>query len=45
MKMDGKLIGGWEFIWVAYVITWVALAGYAAFSVWRERASRSGDQP
>ncbi len=43
--MDGKLIGGWEFVWAAYLITWVSLLAYAGLALWRERAARDGDQP
>jgi hypothetical protein len=39
--MDGRLVGGWEYVWAAYGITWAALFLYAAFSVWRERRSRT----
>jgi hypothetical protein len=38
--MNGKLVGGWEFVWAAYAITWAGLVLYAAFAVWRERQSR-----
>ena len=43
--MDGRLVGGWEFVWAAYGITWAALLLYATFSVWRERQSRQGSAP
>ncbi len=33
--MTGTIAGGWEFIWAAYIITWLALAGYAASLFWR----------
>lgn len=28
---DGRLMGGWEFIWAAYIMTWSFLLGYAIY--------------
>ena len=38
--MSGKIVGGWEFIWAAFIVTWTALTLYSASLVWRERKSR-----
>lgn len=36
----GVVAGGWEYIWAAYVVTWVFLGGYAASLVIRGREER-----
>lgn len=28
---DGQLVGGWSFIWAAYILTWSFLLGYAIY--------------
>ena len=36
--MQGMIVGGWEFVWAAYGLTWLCLLGYIA-SLWvRSRA-------
>ncbi len=35
----GTIVGGWEYVWAAYLITWVSLSVYAA-SLWL-RAKKS----
>ena len=41
--MSGRIVDGWEFIWAAFIITWVAIALYGGSLVWRERKSRNGN--
>ncbi len=31
--MDGMVVGGWEYVWAAYGLSWMALVGYTA-SLW-----------
>jgi hypothetical protein len=36
---EGRITGGWEYVWACYVIAWAGIALYAA-SLWaRRRAS------
>ena len=35
---EGKITGGWEFVWAAYGLTWVALTLYGAYLWRRSRA-------
>lgn len=46
--MTGMIQGGWEFVWSAYGITFVVLAGYVFHVVTdylRERRAGSGAPP
>lgn len=38
--MNGVIQGGWDFIWSAYGITWVVLAGYGLSLTLRFRGSK-----
>lgn len=38
----GVIDGGWPYIWGAYSVTWVVLAGYALSLVARAAISRRG---
>jgi len=33
---SGRIVGGWEYVWAAYAITWTALGLYA-LSLWLRR--------
>jgi hypothetical protein len=35
----GKIIGGWEYIWAAYILSWTGLVLYTASLVLRRRKS------
>lgn len=35
----GQVTGGWNYIWLAYGVTWTAIAAYA-LSLWLRRPSR-----
>lgn len=37
----GMVVGGWEYVWSAYGITWAVLAGYALSIWWRRRHHRA----
>jgi hypothetical protein len=39
---SGKIQGGWEYVWGAYIVFWIALALYA-LSLWSRR-SKAGQQ-
>ncbi|MBI5511118.1 MAG: hypothetical protein HY903_20340 [Deltaproteobacteria bacterium] len=41
--MNGTIVGGWEYIWAAYLVTWGSLALYALSLVWRARKAKSGE--
>jgi hypothetical protein len=49
--MTGTIVGGWDYIWAAYLVTWASLAGYGASLVFRARRARAaaaaarGSQP
>lgn len=37
---SGVVAGGWEYVWAAYIVTWLFLGGYTA-SLWvRNREER-----
>jgi hypothetical protein len=33
----GKIIGGWEYIWAAYILTWTGIVVYATSLFLRRR--------
>ena len=33
LAVTGRITGGWEFVWAAYGVTWLFLAGYT-LSLW-----------
>lgn len=33
----GHVVGGWEYVWGAYIVTWVGLVGFAASLYLRRR--------
>ncbi|MBW2258502.1 MAG: hypothetical protein JRI25_28445 [Deltaproteobacteria bacterium] len=33
LATTGQIVGGWEYVWAAYIVTWVFLAGYS-ISLW-----------
>ena len=35
---EGLIVGGWEYVWAAWGITWVAIALYS-LSLWLRRSS------
>lgn len=35
----GHVVGGWEYVWSAYGITFVALLGYSV-ALWRRRKEK-----
>lgn len=35
----GQVVGGWGYIWAAYLVTWVSIAGYG-LSLWLRRPSQ-----
>ncbi|HEX5753964.1 MAG TPA: hypothetical protein VFZ09_47710 [Archangium sp.] len=37
---SGRIQGGWEYIWAAYLIAWVSLSLYA-LSLWLRRPGQS----
>jgi hypothetical protein len=39
--MNGSIVGGWEYIWAAYLITWAALAIYGGSLFVREKKARA----
>ena len=39
----GQIVGGWEYVWAAYIISWVFLGGYAV-SLWVRRPRASKDE-
>ena len=42
---SGRIVGGWEYVWAAYAITWAALGLYA-LSLWLRRpGADSGKEP
>ena len=41
--VTGTIVGGWQFIWAAFIVTWSALALYSLSLLWRERKSRDED--
>ena len=40
----GVIIGGWEFVTAAYVITWLTFGGYA-LSLWIRARRQQGETP
>lgn len=42
--MNGVIIGGWEYVWAAYLITWAALALYGG-SLWLRAVKASAASP
>lgn len=36
--MDGIIDGGWEYVYAAYIVTWVFLGGYTV-SLWKRGGS------
>lgn len=41
---SGRIVGGWEYIWAAYAITWAALGLYA-LSLWLRRPGADSKEP
>jgi hypothetical protein len=39
----GRIVGGWEYIWAAYGLTWVGLVAYS-LSLWL-RSRRTKESP
>ena len=39
--MNGSIVGGWEYVWAAYLITWAALAVYGGSLLFREKKART----
>ena len=39
LATTGRIVGGWEYVWGAYGVTWVLLGGYALSLWWRRRAA------
>lgn len=37
--MSGMIVGGWEYVWAVYGLTWLALAGYGVGLVIRWRSA------
>jgi hypothetical protein len=37
----GHVIGGWEYVWAAYILTWVGILGYGTSLVLRRRKEKS----
>ena len=33
----GKIVGGWEYVWAAYILTWTGIVLYAASLFLRRR--------
>ena len=42
--MSGMIIGGWQYVYAAYIITTAVLVIYTASVVWRFRRERAADQ-
>ena len=38
--MNGIIVGGWEFVWAAYVLTAIVLLGYGVMVVTGSREDR-----
>lgn len=36
----GAITGGWGYVWAAYIVTWVTLAGYAVSLRLRSRGTK-----
>lgn len=34
---QGMIQGGWEYIWAAYGVSWLMIAGYIFLTYWRGR--------
>lgn len=32
---EGVIVGGWEYVWASFIMTWVVLAGYGVSLWWR----------
>ena len=43
--MNGTIIGGWEYVWAAYAVTWTALAVYAGSLLWRAKKANEKPEP
>lgn len=42
LATTGRIVGGWEFVWAAYGVTWLFLVGYFV-SLWlRSRNAEEG---
>ena len=33
----GRIVGGWEYVWASYIVTWVGIVLYAASLFLRRR--------
>jgi hypothetical protein len=40
---SGRIQGGWEYIWAAYIIAWASLSLYA-LSLWLRRPGRATNE-
>jgi hypothetical protein len=43
--MNGSIVGGWEYVWAAYLITWASLALYGGSLLFREKKTRDRIEP
>lgn len=41
---SGKITGGWEYVWAAYLVFWLALALYAGGLLTRRNQVRHGGE-
>lgn len=44
-KLPGRIEGGWEYVWAAHILTWVALTLYALVLWRRRRIQESSKEP
>lgn len=41
-RMMGKIVGGWEYVWAAYLLSWAGIVLYAASLFLRRRKTQVG---
>jgi hypothetical protein len=41
LAQAGRIVGGWEYIWASYIITWLGVVLYAASLYWRRRKANT----
>ncbi len=39
LATTGVVVGGWNYVWIAYGVTWTVLLGYSV-SLWMRRRDR-----
>jgi len=41
----GRIVGGWEYVWAAYGITWAAIVVYTTSLIMRLRSAQESEDP